>query len=294
MTEIISKELLVNEAAYLSKEHDDVMAIMCCGSQNYGLDIDSSDFDTKAIIVPTFEDLVRGTQVSKTIAFDCGLCDVKDVRIYIENLKKQNVNYVETLFTEHRIINPRYRSEFEQLLEKKEEIAVIDKERSLKAMCGMLDQAKEKLKKSCEARDVTAANKSYVNIFKCALMADKCIKGCSYKEVLDCSKIRTLRDKDIPLSQMLSHAEHLSEKTEKAIDQWLLFDALDADAHTERWLDAWVVELIRSACLATDSSAAEEPQPPIENAAASSDTQKRIERKTFFSRVKDSVGRSQP
>ena len=205
MTEIISKELLVNEAAYLSKEHD-VMAIMCCGSQNYGLDIDSSDFDTKAIIAPTFEDLVRGTQVSKTIAFDCGLCDVKDVMIYIENLKKQNVNYVETLFTEHLIINPRYQSEFEQLLEKKEEIAVIDKERSLKAMCGMLVQAKEKLKKCCEARDATAANKSYVNIFKCALMADKYIKGCSYKEVLDCSKIRTLRDKDIPLSQMLSHA----------------------------------------------------------------------------------------
>ncbi|MBR0481196.1 MAG: hypothetical protein IJJ48_01850 [Firmicutes bacterium] len=241
------KEILVKEATALSKEYN-VMAIMCYGSQNYGLDTSNSDFDTKAIVLPSFEDLVRENKVSKTVTFECGECDIKDVRLYIENLKHQNVNYVETLFTEHILINPRYRYVFELLLEKKDSVAFYDKERSLKAMCGMLAQAEIKLKKACEAGDVAAANKFYVNVFKFALMADKYIKGAGYKEVLDCSKIRPLRDKDLPFQQMLSHAEHLKTKTVDAVKEWVQTDSLIEDAETAHWLDAWVLEFLKAEC----------------------------------------------
>lgn len=285
-----SMELLVKEAAYLSKEHN-VMAIMCCGSQNYGLDIDSSDFDTKAIVLPSFTDLVRGEKISTTVTFDCGLCDVKDVRLYIENLKKQNVNYVETLYTNHIIISKKYKAYFAQLLEKKDAISVYDKERSLKAMCGMLVQSEEKLKKSCDAGDMMSANKCYVNVFKCALMADKYIKGNSYEEVLDCSKIRALRDKNIPAAQMLSHASHLREKTEKAIEEWIVSDALIADTNIEHWLDEWILELLKTECL--DSSAATESPLPKEDADTATVTRENDEKKSLISKVKGSVRRRQ-
>ena len=252
MTEaaISYKETLANEVKSLIADYN-VIAIMCYGSQNYGLDTPASDFDTKAIVLPSFEDLVKGKKVSKTVSFDNGECDIKDVRLYIENLKRQNVNYVETLFTEHIIVNPRYKRVFDLLLEKKEKIAFYDKERSLKAMCGMLAQAEIRLKKACEAGDVAAANKFYVNVFKFAFMADKYIKGAGYKEVLDCSKIRPLRDKDLPFQQMLSHAEHLKTKTVDAVKEWIQSDTLDAlveDTEIEQWLDAWVLEFLKAEC----------------------------------------------
>ena len=52
------KEILANEAKALVEDYN-IIAIMCYGSQNYGLDTSNSDFDTKAIVLPSFEDLVR-------------------------------------------------------------------------------------------------------------------------------------------------------------------------------------------------------------------------------------------
>lgn len=270
------KEILVKEAAALSKEYN-VMAIMCCGSQNYGLDTEASDFDTKAVVVPSFEDLVKGNQISKTVTFDCGICDVKDVRLYIDNLKKQNVNYVETLFTEHILVNPRYKDVFDILLGMREKIAVIDKERALNAMYGMLVQEDEKLRKSCVAGEKEAANKHYVNVFKCALMADKYMKYTSYDVVLDCSKIKDLRYKDLPLAEAQAHAEHLKAKTKESVDHFLASEIVMPDTDTADWLDTWILEFLKAELTTTAS-----PAPPAsqEKRPAVQDTEEAAEDKT--------------
>lgn len=247
-------ELFLKEAETLSKEHK-VMAIMCCGSQNYGLDIETSDFDTKAIIIPSFEDLVKGIKVSNMVEFEYGQCDVKDLRLYVEMLKKQGVNFIETLFTDHMLVNPRYKAEFNQLIAKGDDIATFDKERALKAMLGTLMQEQEKLKKSCESGDKEAANKHYINVFKCALMADKYIKGAEYKEVLDCSKIRVLRTKEIPFSEMQAHSEHLKAKTKEAVEKWVALYSLMADTSISDWLDTWVMDFLRSEITGSGSPA---------------------------------------
>ena len=270
------KEILVKEAAALSKEYN-VMAIMCCGSQNYGLDTEASDFDTKAVVVPSFEDLVKGNQVSKTVTFVCGICDVKDVRLYIDNLKKQNVNYVETLFTEHILVNPRYKDVFDILLGMREKIAVIDKERALNAMYGMLVQEDEKLRKSCVAGEKEAANKHYVNVFKCALMADKYMKYTSYDEVLDCSKIKALRYKDLPLAEVQAHAERLKAKTKESVDHFLASEIIMPDTDTADWLDTWILEFLKAELITTASPA---PTAPQEKQPAVQDTEEAAEDKT--------------
>ena len=104
-----------------------------------------SDIDTKAIILPSFEDIVLNREpVSKTIVLDNNEhIDVKDIRVMFETYKKQNVNFIETLFTDFKVINPKYKDAVQPLFNNNEEIAHINYNQALRCMAGM---SMEKLK----------------------------------------------------------------------------------------------------------------------------------------------------
>lgn len=88
------------------------------GSQNYWLETDTSDFDYKAIIVPSLEDLVNNTStVSTSYEFEWWLVDVKDIRVYIDSVVKCNINFLEVLNTKHFIGNWELRQFFKSLQE---------------------------------------------------------------------------------------------------------------------------------------------------------------------------------
>lgn len=117
-----------------------------CGSQNYDLDTEHSDVDTKAIVVPTLRDLALNKQpVSATIKFDNGeQCDAKDIRLMFQNFKKQNINFLEILFTQYYLVDANYQDLFLTLRARAEEIAHFNMFTALKCMYGM---ATEKFKK---------------------------------------------------------------------------------------------------------------------------------------------------
>ena len=73
------------------------------GAQNYSLSDEFSDVDTKAIVLPHFEDIVRSKQwVTDTIInADDSHTEVKDIRNMFDCYRKQNVNFLETLFTKY-------------------------------------------------------------------------------------------------------------------------------------------------------------------------------------------------
>ena len=121
----------------------DVLYLGLQGSQNYELDVYDedykSDIDTKAIILPNFEDFVANKQpVSKTIVLDNNEhIDVKDIRVMFDNFKKQNINFIEILFTKYRIINEEYKDIFQMLLDNKEIIARLNINQALRCISGM-------------------------------------------------------------------------------------------------------------------------------------------------------------
>ena len=91
----------------------EVVGVYLQGSQNYGLsyylDEDHhSDVDTKAIVLPHFEDVVESRNwVSYThVLEDNSHCDVKDVRLMFDCFKKMNINFLEIVFTDFYYINP--------------------------------------------------------------------------------------------------------------------------------------------------------------------------------------------
>lgn len=116
-----------------------IVGLFCQGSQNYGLDYEGSDIDTKLIIVPTFEDIAFNKKPISTthVRQNNEHIDLKDVRLYIETFRKQNLNFLEILFTPYKIVNPQYAEFWQKLVDAREDIAHYDIHRSIKSMKGI-------------------------------------------------------------------------------------------------------------------------------------------------------------
>ena len=111
------------------------------GSQNYELDLPSSDVDTKLFIAPTWEEVIYCRQpLSKTINGPYGDINVTDIRLYIgNNLKKQNFNFLECLFTIYSCVNPDYADLWNELIEHREKIAHSDPAAAVRTMMGQVN-----------------------------------------------------------------------------------------------------------------------------------------------------------
>lgn len=120
------KDFLVRECGF---KEELILGVFLYGSQNYGFATDDSDVDTKAIVFPTLHDLSLGKpMVSKEYHLPNGEhCEVKDLREMVANYKKQNMNFIETLYTEFKWVNPLYKDYWERFFERfKEDFAHFD------------------------------------------------------------------------------------------------------------------------------------------------------------------------
>lgn len=116
-----------------------IVGLFLQGSQNYGLDYEGSDVDTKLIVVPTFEDIVFNRKpVSTThIRTNEEHIDLKDLRLYFQTFVKQNLNFLEILFTNYAVVNSRYKDQWNILFNNRELIAHMNPHRAVKSMKGI-------------------------------------------------------------------------------------------------------------------------------------------------------------
>lgn len=126
------------EALTLFSE-DRIVGVFLQGSQNYGLDYEGSDIDTKCIVLPTLEDLIFNRKpVSTTHVLPSEEhLDLKDVRLYFQTFRKQNLNFMEILFTKYKIVNPTYKQYWNRLIENNEQIARYNPVGAVKTMKGI-------------------------------------------------------------------------------------------------------------------------------------------------------------
>ena len=132
----------VNEHFVEALEHFPREQIVGCflqGSQNYGLDYEGSDIDTKLIVVPNFKDICLNRKpVSTThVRANDEHTDWKDIRLYMETFRKQNLNFLEILFTPYFTINHTYWDEWMRLVDARESIARMNEFRAVKSMKGI-------------------------------------------------------------------------------------------------------------------------------------------------------------
>lgn len=136
----INKAIKEHLEAVLEEGYNEsqILGVFLYGSQNYGTNISSSDVDTKCILIPTLEDLCLRRPVSKEIHLENGEhCIVKDIRDIIANFRKQNVNFLEILYTSYFWLNPMYEKVWvDNLVNNREFISHYDMNKALQSICG--------------------------------------------------------------------------------------------------------------------------------------------------------------
>ena len=118
---------------------NNVVGIFLQGSQNYNLDTPTSDIDTKSLgVYFCFASLLNKKPVSTTHVRDNEEhTDWKDIRLYMETFRKQNLNFLEILFTDFFWINPIYEKEWNKLVVRREDIARMNPGRAVMSMKGL-------------------------------------------------------------------------------------------------------------------------------------------------------------
>lgn len=127
---------------YLESLGLNVVAVFAQGSMNYGLYIQDDDYksdvDTKAIVLPTLDDLIKGTKMKSTkYDFEGEQIDVKDIRVMADMWRKSNPAYLEILFTKFKIINPKFELYVNAILDMGDDIVKMNYPRLAKCISGM-------------------------------------------------------------------------------------------------------------------------------------------------------------
>lgn len=138
--------------------HERAVMFSCLyGSQNYGLATSVSDVDTKSYVFPSFQDaaLHRPLLSKELIAPDGSHVEMKDYRDMFMNIRKQSMNFLETLFTPYVIVDDNWQKLYSTLHTHREELARLDIERGAMAlfghMCNMYKCYLKEEKSKCAA-----------------------------------------------------------------------------------------------------------------------------------------------
>lgn len=78
------------------------------GAHNYNLNDRNSDYDFKAMVIPTLEQLIKRETISEVVDYEFGQIDIKDILTFTSNVNKGNFSYIEVLQTEYCIDNGYY------------------------------------------------------------------------------------------------------------------------------------------------------------------------------------------
>lgn len=189
--EIKINDRLKHDYNYVRNQGYEVFGVFLQGSQNYQLDYDGSDIDTKCIVLPSAEDLILNKQPTSTtlVLEDNSHIDLKDIRLMWQCFKKQNVNYLEILFTEFFYVPYEYFYFWLDMCRIREDIAHIDNYAAVNCIVGMVLEKKAAL---CHPYPTIKDkidkygydNKQLHHIIRCREFLDRYIAGTPYADCL--------------------------------------------------------------------------------------------------------------
>lgn len=152
-----------------------ILGIFLYGSQNYNIATETSDVDSVAIIVPDMDDLIFKAPVSKEFHFANGEhCVVKDIREIVKMWKKQNINFLEILFTDYFYIQEFYVPFWNNFLDIRDKIVYYDVEKTFNSISG---QAKHTYLRNPDNNKIKA-NALRMYYFLCAYLSGLPYKDC--------------------------------------------------------------------------------------------------------------------
>lgn len=137
------KQKLLEHYKEAQEQGYEIFGIFVQGSQNYGLDMYTdeyqSDIDTKCIVLPSLDDIILNKKpISHTYERENKEhIDFKDIRLMWECFTKQNVNFMEILFTDYFVVPDKYKKYWDKMREMAEDIVHAHKSQTVRTMSGM-------------------------------------------------------------------------------------------------------------------------------------------------------------
>lgn len=203
-----------------------VLGVFLQGSQNYQLDYEGSDIDTKAIVIPTFEDFVLNRKPASTtlILPSNEHIDVKDLRLMNECFRKQNINFIEILFTKYRYMNPEYETLYQPMFDNKEKIAHYNNYAAVNCIAGMVYEKHKAMEHPYptlmdKIKKYGWDNKQLHHIIRCEEFLKRYINGVSYAECLVPTNPQYLIDVKASYIYSLEEAREIANKCESTVKQ---------------------------------------------------------------------------
>ena len=203
-----------------------IVTIALQGSQNYQLDTPESDIDTKLIVVPSFKDIAMNAKpVSTThVRANNEHTDWKDIRLYRDCFRKQNLNFVEILFTPYSLDNSLYEEQWNRLREYREKIVRMNPYRAVRSMMGIALEKWHALEHHYPSRMemINAYGydpKQLHHLLRISYFLDKYIEGIPYLEcMIPDSEIRDMLIKVKSPMNPLYNLEKAREIGQETID----------------------------------------------------------------------------
>lgn len=235
---------------------DRIVCLVLQGSQNYGLDIPTSDIDTKLIVTPTFKAIAMNHQAVSTthVRADNSHTDWKDIRLMVQTWRKCNLNFLEVLFSPYCIVNPLYEKEWNKLLQNNELIARYNQDKAVKTMCGFARNKYAQLEHDSPSHHPDLEKFGYSpkelhHLLRVEEYLERYIAGESYKDCLTSKQadylIRvkqgcyTLKEARDIATKAMSHIEKMCDTSP--------FDAKNIDKDISKLLDDVLYEIMEIA-----------------------------------------------
>ncbi len=225
-----------------------IVGIFLQGSQNYGLDYEGSDIDTKCIVTPTFKEIALAHKPMSTthVRANDEHIDMKDIRLYVQTFRKQNLNFLEILYTPYCWFpNEYFYYEWKRLRDHREEITHYDPVRSVKSMMGIASEKFFAMEHHYPARMAQIEKYGYDpkqlhHLLRVSEYLDRYLAGEPYGDCLLTKQAEFLKDVKQGLFE-LRQAREVAEGTYQDIREKC--DAF-IEAHKEDPVDHTVDELL--------------------------------------------------
>ena len=237
MTDVMTRVRKHYERAIEHYGHGAVLGVFCYGSWNYNTALENSDVDTKCILIPNLYSLAIKPYEVKHLHIDDEVCECMSIMHMVANWKKQNINFVEVMFTDYCIINPLYQEVWYGYFSKemRERIARYDIAAAVKSMSHQalhtMHQDPTDLKKLMNtariantlANLVTNRDKSYKDI----IWQNENIRGIRTLQTPIPSNF--IKDMEIYFESMIKHADKWGTTPweKQALDEFLESFILD-------------------------------------------------------------------
>ena len=217
---------LMSDFNYVTSLGYKVLGIFLQGSQNYQLDYEGSDIDTKAIVIPTFEDFVLNCKPASTtlILPSNEHVDVKDLRLMNECFRKQNINFIEILFTKYRYMNPEYEALYQPMFDNNEKIAHYNNYASVNCIAGMVYEKHKAMEHPYPTLIEKIEKYGYDNtqlhhIIRCEEFLKRYINGVPYAEYLISTNPQYLVNIKSSYIYSLEEAREIADNCETIVKQ---------------------------------------------------------------------------